>query len=252
MLTLQAGIEDLQRAKALMSEANDIMNRHASKLKTLEKENAELKDENARLKDELDDLKGNAAGFQPDAYMPLPLDADGKPIHVGDWVYFDGDAEGVYAISWNGAHWEVGLSGYVKPQAPEECRLVPGNIAFDADGIPILKGETVYVDGKPEPFEVTDVFGSDGGYRTVSLKDRAWFICLADAQRLSHKKPEPPDSWEKLEEDVLRGGASSYWQCRIADSCKTCPHGTKLSGRSCWRNRDLDILARAKRLAGVE
>lgn len=45
----------------------------------LEKKNAELKQENAALNAELDDWKGNAEGFEPDAYMKLPLDADGEP-----------------------------------------------------------------------------------------------------------------------------------------------------------------------------
>lgn len=65
-----------------MSKANGIMSDHISKLKALEEENAELRDE-------LDDWKGNAEGFQPDAYMKLPVDADGVPIEVGDTVYCD-------------------------------------------------------------------------------------------------------------------------------------------------------------------
>lgn len=43
-------------------------------LEMMEKER--LKKENAELKAELDDWKGNAEGFEPDAYMRLPLDAD--------------------------------------------------------------------------------------------------------------------------------------------------------------------------------
>lgn len=58
----------------------------------LEKEKADLKQENAALKTELDDWKGNAEGFEPDAYMKLPLDADGVPIRIGDEVNIDGDA----------------------------------------------------------------------------------------------------------------------------------------------------------------
>lgn len=56
----------------------------------LEKEKAELKAENAALKVELDDWKGNAEGFEPDAYMRLPLDADGVPIRLGDLVWYVG------------------------------------------------------------------------------------------------------------------------------------------------------------------
>lgn len=58
----------------------------------LDRENAELKQENAALQTELDDWKGNAEGFEPDAYMRLPLDADGVPIRIGDEMNIDGDA----------------------------------------------------------------------------------------------------------------------------------------------------------------
>lgn len=57
----------------------------------LDRERAELRQENAALKTEIDDWKGNAEGFQPDAYMKLPLDADGEPIHVGDVLYSSGN-----------------------------------------------------------------------------------------------------------------------------------------------------------------
>ena len=80
MQDLKSGIEHLKQAKAHMSKANGIMSNCISKLRELEEENAELKAE-------LDDWKGNAEGFQPDAYMRLPLDADGVPIRIDDVVY---------------------------------------------------------------------------------------------------------------------------------------------------------------------
>lgn len=96
MEDLKSGIEHLKQAKAHMSKANGIMSNCISKLRELEEENAELKAE-------LDDWKGNAEGFQPDAYMRLPLDADGVPIRIGDTVYTR-DAEeyivrGIYALA---------------------------------------------------------------------------------------------------------------------------------------------------------
>ena len=88
MEDLRSGIEHLKQAKAHMSKANGIMSNCISKLKSLEEENAELRGE-------LDDWKGNAEGFQPDAYMKLPLDADGVPIRIGDKVNVDGEAMAV-------------------------------------------------------------------------------------------------------------------------------------------------------------
>lgn len=96
MQDLKSGIEHLKQAKAHMSKANGIMSNCISKLKSLE-------EENAQLRAELNDWRGNAEGFEPDAYMKLPLDADGEPIRIGDTVYTR-DAEeytvrGIYALA---------------------------------------------------------------------------------------------------------------------------------------------------------
>lgn len=188
MLSLKAGIEDLKQAKTLMSEANHIMSDHISKLKALEEENAELRAE-------LDDWKGNAEGFQPDAYMKLPLDADGEPIRIGDVVWYIGD---------------------------------------DAE---ITKCEPQKVVG------LVSVFGMLGTYvMTRDYPDKA-----LDPKSLAHKKPEPPDSWEKLEEDAKKT------ICKIAGqkafpSCGEC----KWVGKECNRMARLEILKRAKKLAGIE
>jgi hypothetical protein len=66
-------------------------------------EKERLKRENAELTAEPDDWKGNAEGFQPYAYMKLPLDADGVPIRIGDTVYTRYAEEhivrGIYALA---------------------------------------------------------------------------------------------------------------------------------------------------------
>ena len=97
MEDLRSGIEHLKQAKAHMSKANGIMSNCISKLKFLEEENAELR---AKLAD----WEGNAEGFEPDAYMKLPVDADGIAIRPGDKIYFCGDPEGFalkcIAVGW--------------------------------------------------------------------------------------------------------------------------------------------------------
>lgn len=191
MLSLKAGIEDLKQAKTLMSEANHIMSDHISKLKALE-------EENAALKAELDDWKGNAKGFQPDAYMKLPLDADGEPIRIGDVLYSSGN----------------------------ECRVVSITVKADEACVGVHTDEGV-------------------------------FLPSVNPKYLSRENPEPledepADSWEKLEEDLLSGStADAYFQCGDM-SCSECPYSREVTGRYCWMNRNLDILARAKKLAGIE
>ena len=149
----------------------------------LDRKNAELKQENAALKVELDDWKGNAEGFEPDAYMRLPVDADGEPIRIGDVLYSSGNKFRVVSIT---------------VKANEVCVAV-----YADDGTFFPWTNPKYLSRKnPEPLE-----------------------------------PGPADSWEKLEEDVNLG-------CR--DYCEI--HRLE----ECDYNMRVHILARAKKLAGIE
>lgn len=150
----------------------------------LEKEKAELKKENAYLKREIDDWKGNAEGFEPDAYMRLPLDADGVPIRIGDVV------------------WYVGITN------SEPQKVVGLVTVFAADGIYVM---------------------------TRDFTDKA-----IRPEMLTHKAPEPPDSWDKLEEDSLLS-VDEYRNVTGVD----CSEGAYFA-------KQRDLIRRAKRLAGVE
>ncbi len=152
----------------------------------LDRENAELKQENASPNAELDDWKGNAEGFEPDAYMRLPVDADGVPIRIGDEMNIDGDS--------------MTVLGY---RLHDDMLLL---IAEDK------KSGLVFT---PEP------------------------------SRVCHFKPEPADSWEKLEEDASVG-AQDY-----------CANWLGIDIRKTLTSDDdeafaKDIIRRAKKLAGIE
>ena len=191
MKDLRSGIEHLKQAKAHMSKANGIMSDHISKLKALEEENAELRDE-------LDDWKGNAEGFEPDAYMGLPLDADGIAIRPGDKIYFCGDPEG-FAL---------------------KC---------------------IAVGCSPYPVEFVD---------WEETGTTAW----EEGSAFTHRQPNPEqaDSWEKLEEDTRKQSCSYFGLDLPPALCDDCPHGSRQTGRACWQNARLDMIARAKKLAGIE
>lgn len=156
-------------------------------------ENERLKKENAELKAELADWKGNAEGFQPDAYMKLPLDADGEPIRVGDVLYSSGN----------------------------EFRVV--NIT--------VKANEVFV----------AVYADDGT-----------FFPWAKPKYLSHKKPEPPDSWEKLEKDARKTACAYAPAPRNEDGLVTCDGCRFQKSESCSNEMTIDLVKRAKKLAGVE
>lgn len=157
----------LSRVKSVLSATHDLVEK-----------NGRLEKENAELRDELDDWKGNAEGFQPDAYMKLPLDADGVPIRIGDKVNVDGEA--------------MAVLGY---------RLHNGTLFL------IVKESGSIITYSPRPSSVR------------------------------HFKYVPPDSWEKLEEDANLG-------CR--DYCE------KHRLEECDYNMRVHLLARAKKLAGIE
>lgn len=160
----------------------------------LEKEKAELKAENAALKVELEDWKGNAKGFEPDAYMMLPLDADGVPIRIGDEMNIDGDA--------------MTVLGYR------------------------LRNDMML----------------------LVVEDKKTGLFLApESSRVRHFKPEPADSWEKLEEDALKNPCRYFGMFDDqSTSCTACPHGPWATDRICGENMRLDLIKRAKRLAGIE
>ena len=124
-------------------------------------------------------------------------------------------------------------------------------LPVDADGETIRLGDKVY--GKVDiPFKVDEIrFSAHGEAIIVAgvMKDGVRSAIAREGGFWRHK---PADSWEKLEEDLLRGStADAYFQCGDM-SCPECPHSREVTGRYCWMNRNLDILARAKKLAGIE
>lgn len=166
----------------------------------LEKEKAELKQENAALKAGLDDWKGNAEGFEPDAYMRLPVDADGVPIRIGDKVwYVGGDLE-------------------------------------------IEKSEPQKVEG------LVSVFAADGTYIMIrDYTDKA-----VRPNMLTHNPPEPPDSWEKLEEDAKVKACDYAHAPRDEYGGFVCRECRFQKSESCQQAMIIDMIARAKKLAGIE
>ena len=133
----------------------------------LDRERAELRQENAALKAELDDWKGNAEGFEPDAYLRLPVDADGVPIRLKDWV------------------WYVGIDAEITKDDPQQ------------------------VVGLVSEFGVNGIYAVTRDYpdKAISLK------------MLTHRGPEPPDSWDRLLGDLDRARNEGHGdgECLYAD-----------------------------------
>lgn len=126
-------------------------------------------------------------------------------------------------------------------------------LPLDADGEPIRLGDTVWYIGvdvgieKDCPMEVNGFvrvpFALETFIETLECPRKA-----IASESLTHKRPEPHDSWEKLEEDAM-GRA-----CELAGSgnlrCGDCEWGKE--GIGCQAMARLEILKRAKKLAGIE
>lgn len=120
----------------------------------------------------------------------------------------------------------------------------------DADGEPIRIGDEVNIDG-----DAMTVLGyrlhNDMLLLFAKDKESGLFFTPKPSE-IRHFKPEPADSWEKLEEDATQQSCGYFGMDRTPVSCDDCPHGWEQTGRPCWQNARLDILARAKKLAGIE
>ena len=112
-------------------------------------------------------------------------------------------------------------------------------LPLDADGVPIRIDDVVY--GNPGiAWTVVGLRTSKLGWKVEM--DNMPFLCEPDD--LTHKKPEPPDSWEKLEQDVPLS-IDDYWTDVLGREYTFCT-GDKVTAKSS------DIIRRAKKLAGIE
>lgn len=131
----------------------------------------------------------------------------------------------------------------LKSKVPGDCMRLP----LDADGVPIRIGDESEVDG-----DAMTVLG----YRfhndmlLIIAKDKeSGLVFTPDPSRVRHCKPEPPDSWEKLEEDASKDTCTYFGG---VENCTTCLRNIRTTGRGCGENMRLDLVERAKRLAGIE
>lgn len=124
-------------------------------------------------------------------------------------------------------------------------------LPVDADGIAIRPGDKIYFNGDPESETIKCIAVGCSPY-PVEFTDweetgtTAW----EEGSAFTHRQPnhEQADSWEKLEEDAM-GRA-----CELAGSgplrCGDCEWGKEDIG--CQAMARLEILKRAKKLAGIE
>ena len=178
--------------------------------------------------------------------------ANGLELHVGDYVIDEfgerycvmGLHEGDGATA---AYADLGNSRTPLEVAP--CLSLRLAVRpHDCDGVPIEIGDVLYrtdPDGKPigDPLEVD-------GYIDETFFAKGHALPMSGGE-YTHR--EPPDSWEKLEEDALKTPCAYFGKLEEPNAfCTECPHGAEITGRGCIKNMKLDLIERAKRLVGVE
>ena len=119
-------------------------------------------------------------------------------------------------------------------------------LPVDADGVPVCIGDKVNVDG--DAMTVLGYRLYNGTLLLIVKKGDSNLTYTPKPSEIRHFKYARPDSWEKLEKDAM-GRA-----CELAGSghlrCGDCKWGKE--GIGCQAMARLEILKRAKKLAGIE
>lgn len=146
---------------------------------------------------------------------PQVLAADGEPLEVGQTVWdTNGDELQVLSIEDDQerhvtCHYEgidgIKANGWWLPHTLTHQRPV-----LDADGVPIEVGDTVWMTGEPDygPFTVTNIT-TKHAWHVYGTSEKDDDLDMPPSE-LTHTKPEPPDSWERIEEDAQLN-PDDYW-----------------------------------------
>lgn len=120
-------------------------------------------------------------------------------------------------------------------------------LPLDADGEPIRVGDVLYSSGN-ECRVVSITVKADEACLGVHT-DEGTFLPSVNPKYLSRKKPEPADSWEKLEEDARKTTCNYALAPRDEDGFTTCDGCRFQKSESCHNEMTLDVFERAKKLA---
>ena len=128
-------------------------------------------------------------------------------------------------------------------------------LPVDADGIAIRPGDKIYFNGDHEGFALKCIAV---GCLPCPVEFVDWeetgTTAWEEGLAFTHRQPtsKSVDSWEKLEKDARKRSCSYFGIDLPTASCDDCQHGSRQTGRECWQNARLDMIARAKNLAGIE
>lgn len=175
-----------------------------------------------------------------------PRFEDGEPVMVGDEATSNKNRRfTVKRIEFMHGKWMLNDSrteGHYRNGKSCERMNRPALKMRDADGVEINVGDKVWLlNGIDNELVVEEIDDESGWVGTRSANGG----CLSVYNtHLTHTRP---DSWERLEEDASKDTCVYFGGTGHFD-CSECSSG----GVNCFRRMKLDIIRRAKALAGVE
>lgn len=177
---------------------------------------------------------------------PAVLAADNKPLEAGQTVWHV-----EYGTEWCVTKAKDGKVFIAfEDFAAEECDpslLTHQRPVLDADGVLIKKGDTVY--GIETGNElVVDAFVEDGSHGPYTVD--CHFAVGGEPNyyrpdKLTHTKPKPPDTWERIEEDAAM---QPYAYCVGNGLFEECDETETIPTNELFAR---DLVRRCKALAGV-
>ena len=193
--------------------------------------------------------------------MEWPRFEDGELVKVGDEVEYKGETMRVYLATFDAACWALwcsreGIDSRFSGPYGERVKR-PTNKVLDADGAAIRLKDWVWYVGidaeitKDNPQQVVG-FVSDLGMNGIYAVTRDYPDKAISPKMLTHRAPEQPDSWEKLEEDARKTACNYALAPRDEDGLTTCDGCRFQKSESCSNEMTLDVVERAKKLAGIE
>lgn len=183
------------------------------------------------------------------------LAADGEPLEVGQtvWTVDAGIKFEVHSIECD-AVWGS-LDGDRTDDGLDPKSLTHKRPVMDADGVPIHEGDTVYLLPGGYCGDYPLYYYKGGEEMVVKKLDpdhelKGVLKCASDGKcacfplpcQLTHTKPEPPDTWERIEEDAKKN------VCGYFDSngrCSSCPQFFR---GDCQKSMRVDLVKRCKKV----
>ena len=124
-------------------------------------------------------------------------------------------------------------------------------LPLDANGVPIRIGDTVYT-RDAEEYIVRGIYALADGYSISVVPLGGTCFLPMEPEGLTHRATDSADSWAKLEEDAKKMTCDYASAPLDENGFATCDGCRFQKGGSCHVKKTIDVLERAKKLAGIE